>query len=69
VVHEAGETSRAVVDALRSQPVMLVVVLICLMLVGLLYYQSKQRADEMVLISQNRAAVFKLLAECEPVKH
>ena len=48
---------------------MLLVTLICLMLVGLLYYQSKQRADEMVLISQNRAAVFKLLAECEPVKH
>jgi len=69
MVHESGRTARAAIGVFRSQPIMLLVTLICLMLVGLLYYQSKQRADEMVLIGQNRAAVFKLLAECEPVKH
>jgi hypothetical protein len=68
MTHEAGETARSFIDALKEQPLSLALVLMNLALIGYLYYESieinKQRTSEQTLLYQNRREVALLLARC-----
>ena len=64
------EGVRGFFDALKAQPLSLALVVMNLGLLGFLYYTgveaSRERANEMALMYQNRLDVAKLLASCYP---
>ena len=64
------QVAGGVIDALRSQPLSLALVIMNLGLLGFLYYNGvtahEERALETKLLYENRAFVGKLLAECQP---
>lgn len=68
-----SETANSIVDALKSQPLTLALVLMNLGLLGYLYYEgmqaAKQRQQELELLYQNRHEVAELLFKCQPPSH
>jgi len=70
-MHEAGETTRSIVDVFRSQPLVLALVLMNLALLGLLYWSSiaaeRERTRGLELLYDNRKTVGELLRNCYPV--
>jgi hypothetical protein len=68
MTHEAGETARSFVDAMKDQPLSLALVVMNLALMGYLYYAAAAnnalRKDEQTLLYQNRREVSVLLARC-----
>ena len=67
-IGEAGATARTLIDALGASPVVLALVVVCLGLIGLLYWSAsvaeRERADERKLLYENRREVGQLLASC-----
>lgn len=65
---EGGKAVNAVVDALKSQPLTLALVLMNLALLGYLYYMTvavgKERHTEMELLYDNRKLVTEALSSC-----
>jgi hypothetical protein len=69
VTHEAGETARSFIDAMRDQPMALALVVMNIVLLGFLYYEgasiNSQRVDELKLLYQSRRETSVLLARCK----
>lgn len=63
-------TASSLIDALRSQPLALALVVMNLGLLGFLYYggvvAAQQRQQELELLYRNRTEVGQLLANCYP---
>ena len=68
MIQATGEAAKGVVTALGSQPIILALVVISLMLSGLLYYQSHlfntQRQENVRLFIEIQKEVQKLLSNC-----
>lgn len=65
----SGErTGRGIVDALKSQPLVLSLVIMNLGLLGYLYYTGvvahNERREQTEMMYENRSEMAKLLAEC-----
>lgn len=71
-LEEGGKAINSVIDAMKSQPLSLALVIMNVGLLGFLYYngivQAKERHHEMDLLYQNRSEMAKLLAACGPLK-
>ena len=69
-LEEGGKAVNSFIDALKSQPLSLALVVMNIGLLGYLYYQgsvaASERHHEMDLLYQNRETVAKLLQECGP---
>jgi hypothetical protein len=67
-VTERGSNVAGVIDALKSQPLMLGLLLVIFSLIGYVYLQSsqfnQQRADNVKLFVQVQGEVQKLLSQC-----
>jgi predicted negative regulator of RcsB-dependent stress response len=67
-VTERGSNIAGVIDALKSQPLMLGLLLVIFALIGYVYMQSsqfnQQRADNVKLFVQIQGEVQKLLSQC-----
>ena len=65
---ERGSNVAGVIDALKSQPLMLGLLLVIFSLIGYVYLQSsqfnQQRADNVKLFVQVQGEVQKLLSQC-----
>jgi hypothetical protein len=68
MIQATGEAAKGVVTALGSQPLVLALVVVCLLLSGLLYYQSamfhSQRQENVKLFVSMQGEVQKLLSQC-----
>jgi len=66
------QVANSFVDAMKSQPLSLALVVMNIGLLAFLYYTSdvahKERMEETKLMYENRTAVAKMLAECTPVQ-
>lgn len=67
-VEEAGATARSMVDALKSNPVVLGLVLVILMLIGLVFFiahkSTEFREAEFTMIMMAQKEVQALLSRC-----
>ena len=68
MIQATAEAAKGVVAALGTQPLVLALIVVCLMLSGLLYYQSamfhSQRQENVKLFIQVQGEVQKLLSQC-----
>lgn len=71
-LEELGKAFNSVLDAFKTQPVTLALIMMNAGLLGFLYYngvtQATERHHEMDLLYQNRSEMAKLLAACGPIK-
>ena len=69
---EAAKAAGGFIEAMKSQPLSLALVVMNIGLLGFLYYSNVQahaeRALETKLLYENRSEVGKLLANCAPVQ-
>lgn len=69
-LEEGGKAINSVIDAMKSQPMTLALLIMNIGLLTFMYFSStaahKEREHEMDLLYQNRESVGKLLAECIP---
>ena len=69
-INNGARAVTSIVDALKSQPLSLALVLMNIGLLGFLYYSGiiahKEREAEMKMLYENRAEMAKLLYQCTP---
>jgi hypothetical protein len=67
-----GQAASSFMDALRSQPLSLALVVMNICLLGYLYYAGvvahAERKEEMQLLYENRREMAQLLYQCMPVE-
>ena len=69
-IEEGAKAATTIIDALKTQPLSLALVLMNLGLLGFLYYSGivahREREIEMKLLYENRSEMAKLLYQCTP---
>jgi predicted negative regulator of RcsB-dependent stress response len=67
-VEEAGKAVGGIIDAVKTEPLVLALCVMMLALIGFMYYQShsfnSQREDNVKLFVQMQGEVQKLLSQC-----
>ena len=71
-IEEGAKAANSIIDALKTQPLSLALVLMNLGLLGFLYYSGvvshNERQLEMKLLYENRSEMAKLLYQCTPAQ-